>query len=281
MTTNVGASGEKVLHFIRHGLAEHNLAFEERPLSGDEGLQLYACEYLDSRLAPQGDEEAAQLAETLAALPDEQKPKLVVVSPLSRALATARRALPNCSTVCVEDFRERNGRWPCERRRPLRNLRPEFPNVDFSDLTEEDVAWTISREGKEAALARAERCLRWLAARPEPVLAVVSHSGFMTMSLFSKSNQVLEIQGEELRDGWANCELRTMVFSHEQSTDTFRARLLRIVRPKSMKAADEERKRRILGAKNMNALYQITKDLGAVGVEKRLRATGKPWYAKL
>merc|ERR1712060_797926 len=103
----------------------------------------------------------------------------------------------------------------------------------------------------------------------------------MAMSLFNKSNQMLQIQGEELRDGWANCELRTMFLSHDLSTDKFRARLLRIMKPRSMRTVDEDRKRRSLGAKNMGALYKITKELGAIGVEKRLRATGKPWYAKL
>eukprot|EP00747_Dinoflagellata_sp_TGD_P113374 gnl/TRDRNA2_/TRDRNA2_171690_c3_seq6.p1 gnl/TRDRNA2_/TRDRNA2_171690_c3~~gnl/TRDRNA2_/TRDRNA2_171690_c3_seq6.p1 ORF type:complete len:317 (-),score=52.11 gnl/TRDRNA2_/TRDRNA2_171690_c3_seq6:19-909(-) len=282
-------ASEKLVHFIRHGLAEHNYALEQRSLSGEEVLQLYATKYFDSRLTPEGEEDACALAHTLATLPEVERPQIVAVSPLSRAISTARAALPDgpFPFACVEELRERNGRWPCERRRTLTELKQDFPAalVDFAGLSEEDLTWTVARESRSEAAARAERCLRWIIARPEPVLAIVSHSGFMSMSLFDKANEALKVDpGSEtaLRAGWINCELRTVALSQVSMPDAeqsfrARARVVRVVKPKG-KSPEVENKRRSFAAKNMGALYHITKELGASGVERRLRETGLPWY---
>jgi len=79
-----------------------------------------------------------------------------------------------------EECRERWGNYVCDGRRPMREIMPEFPNFDFSELEhDEDVFYTEEREPEAHTCARAVQFLEWLNKRPEKCIAVVTHSSFL------------------------------------------------------------------------------------------------------
>lgn len=66
-----------------------------------------------------------------------------------------------------------------------------FPGIDFSLISpDEDAQWTVEhRETKDEVRARGLAFLRWVMARPEQHIAVVTHSSFLhfTLSCFGHS----------------------------------------------------------------------------------------------
>ena len=94
---------------------------------------------------------------------------------------SADRGLP---FVALELCREESGLHPCDGRLPISQKREAFPGVDFSLVeSEEDSLYESAppgeREPKESVKARALEFARWLLARPERHVAVVSHAGFL------------------------------------------------------------------------------------------------------
>lgn len=79
--------------------------------------------------------------------------------------------------MAVELVREAHGGHPCDQRRPLRELKREFPWVDFSGVETDDDTWhdPARRETVKEVAVRGDRFLDLLAARPERNIAVVSH----------------------------------------------------------------------------------------------------------
>ena len=137
-----------------------------------------------------------------------------MVSPLTRAVETAvgafgggpaasgallmlpqdavegvRAGRPGSSAVGVPPFvacelcREHLGVHPCDRRRSLSHLKERFPAVDWSNIeSEADTLWTADvRESDEHLAKRAATFLRWLMARPEQHIAVVTHSSWLSV----------------------------------------------------------------------------------------------------
>lgn len=84
--------------------------------------------------------------------------------------------------IAHELCREESGLHPCDGRLPISQKRLAFPGVDFS-LVESDELDPLyddaAREPKESVKARALEFARWLLARPERHIAVVSHAGFL------------------------------------------------------------------------------------------------------
>jgi broad specificity phosphatase PhoE len=105
--------------------------------------------------------------------------------------------------VC-EGVRERIGHHPCDKRRTVSELKPQFPQFSFDAiLDEEDCLWSEAREPTEDILQRARAFLdvlrqrpgepllthahshlqlahRWLDHDAENCIGVVSHSAFLT-----------------------------------------------------------------------------------------------------
>lgn len=198
----------KLIYFIRHGLAEHNAALEKVELTAEDVLREYAGGYHDSRLAPFGMEEAAAVGRAMGKL--SPAPQVVVTSPLSRTTATAVKAFGGSAPiVACELWRERSGRWPCERRRTRGVLAADFPTVDYSEIpTEEDALWGEQRETGQDASLRAAAAIRYLLARPEAVIAVVSHAGFLGQSVFNKKNVAISGMPVEMQVPFTNGEIR-------------------------------------------------------------------------
>jgi broad specificity phosphatase PhoE len=180
---------EKILHFVRHAEGVHNL--------DRSSLKTMAAH--DARLTPTG----MKQCEALQSVARELRPELIVSSPLTRTLHTASLSFaPQCASgtpiVALEELRE-TVNYLCDARRPLSEIRAEYPDVDFSACPhDEDFFWRTFeqhygsqdvyqglRETSDlSALAcRARAALAWLGARPEREIVVVSHSAFL-MNLF-------------------------------------------------------------------------------------------------
>lgn len=169
--------GSRIVHFVRHGQAEHNVALAK----GGSGPQ-----HVDSRLTKCGEEQAEGIARTLEK--DAEWPDIVLTSPLRRCLRTALLAFrPKIGCVlALEELRELVSASAHNSRRPIEELKAEFPQVDFSRIsTSHDGIWhqDMVRESRESCAKRAQRFLRRIHTEElicsAEKLAVVSHSGFL------------------------------------------------------------------------------------------------------
>lgn len=97
---------------------------------------------MDAPLSDTGVEQCVQLRESLGGFP-QFRPDLVVVSPLTRTLQTATLVLGSPlhdhapPFVAHELVRERVDNFTCNARRPLSEVAPEFPGVDFSLISDD------------------------------------------------------------------------------------------------------------------------------------------------
>jgi len=173
--------------------------------------------------------------------------QLVVVSPLTRALETAvaafggdcpaapgapllmraqealpeqlRVARPGVSALGAPPFvacelcREHLGVHPCDRRRALSYYRAAYPAVDWSLIEhEEDTLWDAEvRETDEELALRAKAFLRWLLARPEQHIAVVTHSSWLSIMFLNFTGACSAPAGESMKRWFQNAEVRAPI----------------------------------------------------------------------
>eukprot|EP00966_Prymnesium_polylepis_P298347 6894178-Prymnesium_polylepis.1 len=184
--------GSKRLSFIRHAEGWHNKDSREKENYYPDRLG-ETMTYWDARITPLGTEQAELLSHKLQWRQRDGLPQLVAVSPLTRTLETACLAFPDESVhgwrppfFATSLARERIAEHTCDGRRPLSELKFEFPHVDFSEITsEEDEMWehkedTPSPQESTACMARGRRLLRWLWERPEKDIAIVTHWVFLS-----------------------------------------------------------------------------------------------------
>lgn len=197
-------STDKTLHLMRHGVTEMNEHLGRcRPRYGAPGFRdpvLY-----DTRLTARGQAEAARAAAQVARL--RQQPELLVVSPLTRAVQTATLAYgtqPPCPVHVEPLWRERLYLSSDVGRHP-QQLQQEYPQFGWDHLP--DVWWhtadpedptAINPEPEGVFLARMQQLQQWIEARPERVLAVVTHWGVLRA-----------LTGRDFE----NCELQTVKLS--------------------------------------------------------------------
>lgn len=110
---------------------------------------------------------------------------VVLVSPLTRTLETASLMFPPAVQplpfVAVELCREAHGGHPCDQRRPVSAVAPEFPHVSFAGIGTDEDTWhnPDRRETVREVSIRCDKFLAVLRARPERNLVVVSHGVFL------------------------------------------------------------------------------------------------------
>ncbi|KAI9814107.1 MAG: hypothetical protein M1832_005995 [Thelocarpon impressellum] len=161
---------------IRHAEAEHNATNDIH----------------DPPLTPQGFEQCETLRAALQDLPIAQKIDLVVASPMRRTIQTALRSLgwkmegEGVPVVLMAEWQE-NSDKPCDVGSPPASLAPAFPSLP-AEAFETIHPLFPSKTGsfaytEPAILARGTACRAWLRARPEAVVAVVSHSGFLRVGV--------------------------------------------------------------------------------------------------
>ncbi|KAK3385879.1 histidine phosphatase superfamily [Podospora didyma] len=165
------------LVLIRHAQALHNAD------------RVNGATFRDPGLSQLGRQQSVQLREHLKShLLGDKKADLIVVSPMRRTLETCLIAL---DSLVADGVRvEPDARWqelwekPCDTGSPASELSIEFPQIDFSGLgpaypDKTSPAGAQYRYGKAEVFARAQSALKDLYNRPEKLIVVVSHSGFL------------------------------------------------------------------------------------------------------
>mmetsp|Transcript_10367 Transcript_10367/g.24549 ORF Transcript_10367/g.24549 Transcript_10367/m.24549 type:complete len:327 (+) Transcript_10367:134-1114(+) len=220
----------KLVYFIRHAEAHHNIAERVHELG-----TLYLQEehsgwkFHDAGLTPKGEEQCCKLKRELETLSHPLDCELVVVSPLTRTLQTARLTVGSCKMgnqrpnfIATDLCRERITNCPADSRRDLSVLKAEFPEVDFGLCiqTEKDEMWREHKEDNQLCKERGLRFLQWLAKRPESRIAVVTHSGFLKRLFAQFGMGIAEEDKEEIHRRPANCEMRGLVLcAHRHFSD--------------------------------------------------------------
>ncbi|EDN10066.1 phosphoglycerate mutase [Histoplasma capsulatum] len=197
-----------IIHCVRHAQGYHNLSHANHILS-------------DPLLTPHGESQCRALS---AEFPHHSRIDLVVASPLRRTLYTALLSFEDqikskgLKIVALPEIQETSD-VPCDVGSDLAVLRKEVEEngmpVDL-ELVGED--WN-SKKGKwapsaEAIANRAREARRWLKARPEKEIVVVSHGGFLHYFTEDWQDSTL-YQGT----GWRNTEYRTFTFTSSTDRD--------------------------------------------------------------
>ncbi|KAI0470635.1 phosphoglycerate mutase-like protein [Xylariaceae sp. FL0804] len=166
------------LILIRHAQASHN---ETR----DHSLH-------DPDLTQLGREQCADLRRSLMENELVQQAELIITSPMRRTIQTAMASVDwlveKGVKIQADANWQENSAKPCDTGSPAAALADEFPAVDFSAL---DPVWPDKTSSaaaryhytKTALLLRAQAALQALHRRPERVVVVVSHSGFLRLAV--------------------------------------------------------------------------------------------------
>ncbi|KKZ66916.1 hypothetical protein EMCG_07412 [[Emmonsia] crescens] len=197
-----------VIHCVRHAQGYHNLSHANHILP-------------DPLLTPHGESQCRGLN---AEFPHHSQIDLVVSSPLRRTLYTALLSFEDqieskgLTIIALPEIQETSD-VPCDIGSDLTLLEKEVEEkglpVDLG-LVGED--WN-SKQGKwaptvEAIADRAREARRWLKARPEKEIVIVSHGGFLHYFTEDWQDSTL-YQGT----GWHNTEYRTYTFTESADQD--------------------------------------------------------------
>lgn len=120
----------KIVYFIRHGEATHNVDFNK---VGE--IAYYQECNRDSKLTSNGIKQAKNVI-----VPEVD---IVITSPLSRALATTYNIFGkyNIPIMASDIIRETNNSHVCNNRMKKSELESKYLSIDFSRLTENDDWW--------------------------------------------------------------------------------------------------------------------------------------------
>jgi len=211
----------KIVHFQRHGQGYHNLLGDVlrdagiRPdiFSSDPAVNPWIRpEIVDSPLTELGKRQCEGQRASASLL----NPEAVVVSPLLRAVQTAKLSFADYDRDCGsnnsngnnavpwiahEGCREELGYLVCNKRRPLSEIKSDFPELQYPpEMAEEDNLWNPS--AFESETAKGNRIysflVDFLAERPEQNLAVVCHSAWLA----AMCNDVIDCGGDENLTSW-------------------------------------------------------------------------------
>jgi hypothetical protein len=117
-----------------------------------------------------------------------------------------------------------------------------------------DEMWSFDREKRADSVHRANEVLAFLHNRPEKSIAVVSHSGFMSMSLFTNANHKVAM-GVGLETPFENCEMRAVeIFFYGNK---YHLQLLGNVQRSKLHMNEQDSKNKALAHRNMAQLYQF------------------------
>ena len=167
LLVQAGGLRQKEIYFVRHGKGVHNALAELYRKQGKDVEQAYTQP--DGNLTPEGRE-----ACTYVCMPDVD---LVIVSPITRAIQTAQIVFRdrNVPMIAMEEPRENPYKYSINRRAKRSELEKEYPHINFSALTEDD----LMGDGPENVTVRIKSLYNILLNRPEKKIAVVSHHNFI------------------------------------------------------------------------------------------------------
>lgn len=212
----------KTVHFIRHAEATSNKAAEGLVSGSKERNDAYDDPaWFDARLSAEGLKQCAKLRESTEFLSYQ----LVLVSPLTRALHTAKLGLPDnpkIPVIALNAARERVGTHPCDSRRPVADVQTEFPNVDFSDVPagpDPKLCKIMGgewdrRETDEEIDVRIQQVLSYIGERSEERIALVGHSAW-----FQRMFKAHLAWDATKGNSWVeNAELRSVVVAFDATS---------------------------------------------------------------
>ena len=159
----------KLIYFIRHAEAEHNVAYN---LYGESAYE--SPQFRDADLTLNGISQAEKLAISMDFIPLQ----VVFTSPLVRTLHTSsilfkQHCIP---IIASEDIRERYDRHPVNNRQDVSRLKELYPSVDFSEIISDTDMLYNTPDDLEI---RAKAFIKYVLSRPEKYIAVVSHETFL------------------------------------------------------------------------------------------------------
>ncbi|KAL9179329.1 hypothetical protein ACHAXT_008619 [Thalassiosira profunda] len=226
----------KRILLLRHGQAVHNPRAEsarENGCSFDEFLQLMEeDDQFDAALTELGESQATEAGRRAHVRHALRNVEMVVSSPLTRALMTAdlvhpppiatdaqtnNASEPTPRRVCIEEFREINGKLLNAQRLPRSELERNFPDWCFRQIPSEDETWRPDElESREACSDRGYRGLLWILQQTEEHVLLVCHGGLLNYTLNNNARVVL-VDGRQtgkercITKRFGNCEMRAFV----------------------------------------------------------------------
>jgi broad specificity phosphatase PhoE len=170
------------LLLIRHAQALHNVASD--------------WSFHDPKLSELGEQQCRELQTSLQNSTIAHQVDLIVVSAMRRTLQTAtigldfliKKGVP----VMPHAGWQENADKPCDTGSDISVMEKEFPQYDFSGVDKMYPDKTTNLKSnpyaftEKAILARGQTCLKELYSRPEKVIAVVSHSGFLRTAVCNR-----------------------------------------------------------------------------------------------
>lgn len=221
----------KVIHFQRHGQGYHNLICDMwrevgKPIDFDstdpELNPVIRPEMVDPPLTELGRQQCISVREGCSRL----SPELVIVSPLLRCIQTAKLSFRDHANtdktpwVSHEGCREELGLLIGNKRRPIREIIEDHPEIDFGAIEhDEDDLWDAYGDRRETLLeksARAYDFLQFVMERPESEIAICSHSAY----LFTLLNAVMDIEDEDLRSWFLTGEVRSLRVTYRRREES-------------------------------------------------------------
>jgi len=132
-----------------------------------------------------------ELAKALRELPLAQEIELIVVSPMRRTLQTAQQGLgwlmDRGVPVILRPEWQENSDKPCDTGTAIPLMEKEWPQFDWDSVDPLYPAKTgLYEYTRQGLLERGLMAKQWLKDRPEKVIAVVSHSGFLRVGISQK-----------------------------------------------------------------------------------------------
>jgi len=218
----------KRILLLRHGQAVHNPRAEAAREAGcdfSEFLRLMGeDDAFDSPLTELGEKQAIHAGRQEHIEHTLRDIEMVVSSPFSRALKTADlvHQRGDIKRVCIEDFREINGKSLNAKRRTRSELEDLYPHWNFDCIPMKDESWTEELEDKDECANRGYNGLLWIAKQPERKVMVACHGGVLNLTLNTNRNIVLldrrrkTDSDEEQRcitKRFGNCEMREFVMT--------------------------------------------------------------------
>ncbi|EAW11318.1 uncharacterized protein ACLA_090110 [Aspergillus clavatus NRRL 1] len=206
-----------VIHLVRHAQGVHNLCTANHVVH-------------DPLLTDLGNEQCRQLRQRF---PFHDQVELVTASPLRRTIYTAYESFKpvfakhtDMKLVLLPDVQETSD-VACDTGSDPDALQKEMDEkrvpVDLSLVHEGWNTKTGRYAPTNAAIKnRAREARRWLKARPEKEIVVVTHGGFLhyfTEDWEDSSEYQADFAGVHKGTGWHNTEFRTFVFTEETHLD--------------------------------------------------------------
>jgi len=176
----------KTIYCIRHGYALHNKLFNYI------GKQAYS-EFRDTPLLHEGILQAKNVCETWEHIDDVE---LVLVSPCSRTLDTAKHIFKNKSLIALDCLIEYPlGIEICNRRKDVDDLKFIHPNVNFNEISQNTFDWPDEKETINHLNIRVHELLKWINKRHEKTIVIVGHSSWIGQFM----NSVIGDENNELK----------------------------------------------------------------------------------